>query len=263
MRKPKIVLTIILILGLLAAYFFLPEKVVSPVRGALEVIASPFQKALISSSQKTGNFFSEIASIKDLHWKNDELEAEVAVLRKENSDLKEVKAENELMKKEFDARGGIITAKLLEARVIGREPESFLQSFTIDQGSSSGVKLGQAATSQGMLVGRVTEVDSSTSQVTLILSSRSIVQAALQDSRTLGIVKGGLQGLYLDNIPQEEVFKPGETVVTSGLGGDLPAGIIIGQVDKATTPKSEIFQTFSLTTPLDFNKIEAVFILTQ
>ena len=260
MKRSKIVITIVLLLGLLAAYFFLPAKVVSPFRSALGVIASPFQKVLFNSSQKTRNFFSEITNIKNLHWKNTELEAEVAALRKENSDLKETKAENDLLQKEFEVRGGQLDIKLLEARVIGREPASFLQSFTVDQGSNSGVKVGQAATSQGMLVGRVTEVSGLTSQVTLVLSSRSIVQAALQDTRTLGIVKGGLQGLYLDNIPQEEPFKAGETVITSGLGGDLPAGIIIGQVDKVTTPKSEIFQTFSLSTPLNFNKIEAVFI---
>jgi rod shape-determining protein MreC len=263
MKRSKIILTIIVLAGLTIAYFFLPDKVISPVKSLVSTITSPLEKVLSSSSQGIRNKLSGITHIKDLRNENNELMAEVARLRKENSDLKEVKAENELYKKEFAARNGVLNSKLLEAKVIGRQPSSFLQSFTIDQGTNSGIKVGQAATSQGMLVGRVTEAGANTSEVTLVLSSRSIVQAALQNTRTFGIVKGGLQGLYLDNIPQEEPFTAGETVVTSGLGGDMPAGIIIGNVDKVTTPKSEIFQTFSLTTPLNFNKISTVFVVIQ
>lgn len=261
MKKSRYIFLLVILIGLSLAYFYLPTSIVSPFRNLVSRVASPLQKILYSGGQGTRNFFSDISDIKNLRTENNDLQLQVADLVQENAALKEVKAENDLLKKEIEVRGGVVAEDLLLARIIGREPSSFLQFFSVDQGESSGVKVGQAATFEGVLVGRVTKVTLVSSQITLVLSSHSIVQAELQDSRTLGIVKGGLQGIYLDNIPQDEPFKIGELVVTSGLGGDLPKGIIIGKVDKVTTPKSEIFQTFSLTTPLDFNKIETVFIL--
>jgi len=249
------------LLGLLVlGYFFLPERFVNPFRNALQFIASPVEKVVFAFSRKTGSLISSVTEINGLRGENNELKEKIYALMKENTDLGEVRSENELLKKEIEVRAGK-PQNLLKATVINSEPSNFLESFTVDQGAEAGVKVGQAAIYQGILVGKVSSVTNSTAQITLVLSSRSIVQGELSESRIMGIVKGGLQGIYLDNISQDVPFKSGETVITSGLGGDLPKGIIIGKVDKVTTPKSEIFQTFSLTNPLDFHRIEAVFII--
>lgn len=247
--------------GLILAYFYLPENIVKPFRNVASIIATPFERVLFAAGQKGHNLIKSVTEIRSLKDNNTDLEMQIAKLIQENADLKNVKAENNLLRQEIEVGDNKIGSGLLMGRIIGRGPSSFLQSFTIDQGESNGVQVGQAAVFNGALVGRVSSTTSTTAEITLIFSSRSIIQAELADSRTLGIVKGGLQGLYLDNIPQDEAYIPGELVITSGLGGDLPKGIIIGRVDKATTPKSEIFQTFSLISPLTFNKIEAVFIV--
>ncbi len=258
--RSKIPLIILLIL-LLVGYFYLPDQIVNPIKSIAGYAASPFEKAASVLSSKSRDFFRGIAEIRNLRDENNDLKQQIADLMDKNSQLMEVKNENGLLKKEIEVNTAGNNFNLLEAVIIGREPASFLQSFTVDQGTDSGVKVGQAVIYQGVLVGKVTAAYKTTSEITLILSSHSIIQAQLQENRTLGIVKGGLQGLYLDNIPLDVPFKSGEMVITSGLGGDLPKGIIIGKVDKLTTPKSEIFQTFSLITPLDFQRLETVFVV--
>lgn len=259
--RSKVTIIIILIAVLLGGYFFLPEKFISPFKSAAQIVATPFERLFYGIGSKTRNFVKSVKEIGDLRSENADLKGQLSKLMEQNASLLGVKNENELLKKEIEVRGTDTSRQLLMARVISSEPSDFLQSFTVDQGESAGVKVGQPAIYQGILVGRVTSTIRTSSQITLVLSSHSIIQAELSESRVVGIVKGGLQGLYLDNIPQDVPYKPGELVITSGLGGDLPKGIVIGRVDKVSTPKSEIFQTFSLITPLDFHRIEAVFII--
>lgn len=258
--RSKLVTFVVVLLVLLAGFLFLPEKFSRPVKNGVQTVAQPFELFASKVGQKIQRFFGVFSEIANLRSENADLHDQVFTLMQENLALKEVKNENEILKKEIEVRGPDTSIKLLKADIIGREPSSFLQSFTINQGESSGVKVNQAVVYQGVLVGKIFEVSKNSAKITLVVSSHSTVQGELQDSRTLGIVKGGLQGLYIDKIPQEVSFKSGEQVITSGLGEDLPKGIIIGKVDKVTTPKSEIFQTFSITTPLDFFRLESVFV---
>ena len=261
--RSKIISFVVILLILFAAYFFLPPKVTAPVRNAVNFISRPLSGAIYKVGHKIHSSLSVFSDIANLRKENADQQEKIYTLMKENAALSEVKSQNDLLTQEITVRGSNTDEKLLMADIIGREPTSFLQSFNINQGEVAGVKVGQAVIYDGILVGKIAATTKQTASVTLIISSHSIVQGELQDSRTLGIVKGGLQGLFIDNIPQEEVFKQGEMVITSGLGGDLPKGIIIGKLDKVTSPKSEIYQTFSISTLLDFYHLESVFVRLQ
>jgi len=263
MKQRRSFITIaIIFLILFSGYFFLPDKIVLPARSVVQTITRPFESFFYGVSEKVGGFFSSIFKISSLNRENRELKNQILELMSENSELVERENKNQIINQELIVDPLVAEGRqLIVAGIIGRQPTSFLQSFAIDQGEDSGVEVGQAVVFRGVLVGKVTERTEKTAKVTLILSGQSIVQGMLEESRTMGIVKGGLQGLYIDNIPQDLNFKSGERVITSGLGGDLPKGIIIGEVDKLITPKSEIFQTYSLTSPLDFNSLEIVFVV--
>lgn len=261
MKKRHFLTYFVLIAIILLIYFFLPPQAVNTGRSIATTITKPFSKFFYAVGYRSRNFLSSVSEIGTLRQENINLKEEIFSLRQENSNLSEVKNENQLLRKEIEVKDPNQNFNLLKANIIGREPSTFFESYTVDQGEESGVKVGQAVIYRDTLVGRVTVVTGGSAQIMLVVSSRSIIQAELSESRTLGIVRGGNQGLSLDNIPQDVTFKSGEMVITSGLGGDFPKGIIIGQTSKITSPQSEIFQTFSLTTPLDFNRIEAVFII--
>jgi rod shape-determining protein MreC len=261
-NQKSFILIIGIFLILLISYFFLPGNVIAPVKSAVQKTARPLESFFYRISSKTANFFNSVTKISSLNKENQMLKDQILELMSENSALVEEENKNRITNQEIIANPLVSSERqLIVAEIIGRQPTSFLQSFTINQGYESGVEIGQAVVYKGILVGKIVDRTEKSAEVSLILSSRSIVQGMLEGSRTMGIVKGGLQGLYIDNIPQDIDFKKGELVITSGLGGDLPKGIIIGEIDKLITPKSEIFQTFSLISPLDFNSLEIVFVV--
>jgi rod shape-determining protein MreC len=100
--------------------------------------------------------------------------------------------------------------------------------------------------------------------VRLIIDQSSAVNARLQDARAEGTVFGQLQGtLLMDLIPQEALVEPDEMVLTSGLGGKFPAGIVIGQVTSVQRQPAELFQQAQMRPLVDFDHLEIVSVITS
>jgi rod shape-determining protein MreC len=83
-----------------------------------------------------------------------------------------------------------------------------------------------------------------------------------QDSGAVGIVEGQLgSGLQLDDIAQSDTMKAGDTVTTSGLGGVVPAGLLIGQLESVDTRANAVFQTGLVQTPLKMDQLRFAFVV--
>jgi len=83
----------------------------------------------------------------------------------------------------------------------------------------------------------------------------------LQGSRTLGILRGSLSGVKLEEIPQDTIIGDKEAVLTSGLGGQIPAGILIGYSRGVASSKSEIYKVLDVEIAEDLTKLEYVFVV--
>jgi rod shape-determining protein MreC len=87
----------------------------------------------------------------------------------------------------------------------------------------------------------------------------SAVNALVQSSRATGLVKGQPDGtLVMDFIPLEEKVKPGDIVLTSGLGGELPRSLVIGTVTDVMKRDIDLFQSAALKPAVDLNRLEIV-----
>jgi len=205
-------------------------------------------------------FLSTLSDVHDLALQNERLSLKVKQLEAENAQLKELKKENEVLKKEIGFVKENKEAKLIPSYVIGRTPD--LRYLILDQGSRKGIKKGQAVISEGLLVGKIAEVNPLTSKVLLITNPISAVPAITQESRVSGLVKGEIgYGLIMEDLPKETPLVPGENVVTSAIGGDYPKGLLIGKIKETISSPADIFQSASLTPLLNFEKVELVFIV--
>jgi cell shape-determining protein MreC len=81
-----------------------------------------------------------------------------------------------------------------------------------------------------------------------------------QDSRATGILRGGISGLSVTDLLIDATITTNESIVTSGLGGELPAGIPIGTIVEVQERKGDITKKASLRSPLDLSKLEMVFV---
>ena len=211
-----------------------------------------------------------------LNWASDlgVSRSQFEALRSQNSELRTRVAsleEARLENARLQALIGLVQAnklRALGARVIGR-PTEWERVITIDRGTSDGVTAGMPvvgaakdASSTAGLLGQTTDVTAHSAKVRLISDQSSGVAAMLQSSRVEGIAKGSIDGaVTLEFISHETTVKAGDVVVTSGMGGVYPKGLLVGEVTKVANLPASLYQDISLAPAADLNGLEEVVVL--
>lgn len=252
-----------IIILFIALNFVVPRKyLLNPLRNFVFRFSMPITQVFYRSGTKTGGFLSKIKEIKELSDQKSELEKKNAELEYENTKLTEVLKENEVLRAELGLKSKLEGEELIAADIIGRGPSNSSSSLILNRGSQDGLKEGMPVVSNGVLLGKLSEVGSDFSRVTLIVDESSVVNAMVEETRAPGVVKGEVGfNLKIDSVPQEFPLKVGQKIITSGLGGTMPKGLIIGEVAEILSPESEIFQVASIKPKADFNHLEIVFII--
>jgi len=194
-----------------------------------------------------------------------ELEDRLAQFQSELVELREVASDYDRLSRLLNYEGSRQNEDYLTANVIASDdPNTLLRTIMIDRGSRDGVTRGMAVvTDQGML-GRVLRVAAGASQVLLITDPSSAISARLQTSRTQGSVVGDLSGnLTMTFIPLTAQVNVGDLVMTSGLGGNLPSDMVLGQVTSVQQFESELYQEATIRSLNNFDTLEIVLIVTN
>jgi rod shape-determining protein MreC len=139
-----------------------------------------------------------------------------------------------------------------------------MRYILIDQGSDSGLRHGMPVLTAQGLVGRIDAVTASAARVQLITDPASAVNVRLPDSESDGMLVGSVTGdINLDMIPQEAELRPGELILTSGLGGTYPGNILVGQVASVRKLETALFQSASVQPVVDFANLRAVLVVSN
>ncbi|MCL2024224.1 MAG: rod shape-determining protein MreC [Coriobacteriia bacterium] len=152
----------------------------------------------------------------------------------------------------------------VEAQVIGIPVNAWEQVITLNKGTREGIAISMPVVGPKGLLGQVVEVGPNFSKVLLITDRRSGVACMLQRTRTPGIGTGSLSGtLTLEFVANEAEVVPGDVVITSGMGGIYPAGLVVGEVLDALTGVSSLYQTIRVVPAHNINALSTVSILTN
>jgi len=134
----------------------------------------------------------------------------------------------------------------------------------VDVGARDGIAKNMPVMTERGLVGRVTAVGPNSAQVLLLIDPASAVNALIQNSRATGMVRGNIDGtLLMERIPQSEKLNSGDIVLTSGLGGNFPDKLVIGQITEVLQRDQDMFQTARVRPTVDFGKLETMLIITS
>jgi rod shape-determining protein MreC len=148
------------------------------------------------------------------------------------------------------------------ATVIGRDPSPFLHYIMINVGSNDGVRTGMPVVTNQGLVGRIDAVIADASRVQLVTDPGAAVNVRLQNADTDAVLIGSVTGdLGLQMISQDVDVEEGDVVLTSGLGGDYPADLLVGQLYNLRKRDYELFQTASVQSAVDFTRLEIVLVI--
>lgn len=217
-------------------------------------LTAPVQKIIRQVSLKVNNFNQENIKLKQ---ENQRLLSEIAQMR-------EIKEENEFLRQQIGLDAPEIK-ELILANIIGQDPSVLGKYFLIDKGKKDGIEEETVVISAGnILIGQIIETTDSFSKVQLITDLDSRVNALIQESRITGLVKGGRDlNLTIDLLPQGETIKEGQTIITSGLAGFFPSGLLIGQIEEIISSQVQISQAAKVKPAVDFQRLEKVFIIKE
>lgn len=219
-------------------------------------------RSVVQGANSVKNFFGVIFTIRDIARENAELNQKINDLAFENSRLSLAKQENIGLRKALGLKEGS-EFNLVAAEVKAADPTGFTQTLIINKGENAGIRpLSAVIAAPGLLVGLVSEVYSNTSEVTLITDPTIKINAEVTESGARGLVIGehGL-ALGFDLITQNEVIKPQDLVVTSGLANEFPRGLLIGEIVSIQSTESELFQKAFVSPAADLKNLRFLFVI--
>lgn len=235
------------------------------IRPFLGIVMDPFVKAQRWLSERymaVYDFFTLPRDVTELLQRNAQLENELSNLQSQVIQLQEQLRETEVLYSLLDFARSRPQDQYIAAAVIGKDPSPFLHYVIIDHGSDDGVQHGMPVVTQQGLVGRVVAVTASASRVRLITDPESVVNVRLQGQNEDALAEGSITGdVTLGMVSQNVTLNSGDILLTSGLGGNYPTDILVGQVVNVEKTENELFQTASVQPVIDFAGLRAVLVI--
>jgi rod shape-determining protein MreC len=233
----------------------------------LKVAFSPLigaQQWLSSRYLAIVEFFSMPRDVAQLQQRNASLESENTELKTQIIQLEQQLSEAQVYYALLNFTRSHTDNQYVAAAVIGRDPVPFLRNLLIDRGSDDKLKHGMPVVTEQGLVGRIDAVTGGAARVQLITDSASAVNVKLQNSNVDALLVGSVTGeVTLEEVPQDVDLKPGDLILTSGLGGNYPAGIVVGQVLTVRKIETDLFQTASVQPAVDLSNLAAVLVISN
>ncbi len=237
-------------------------RIIVPAEMALKDTNGRIQSIVFSPFSKLRLIWRSYLDLVNVKEENQVLRAQLAQLENEITTYREALIENRRLKQLLDIKD---TApwKSVVAHVVGTDIASWRAVITIDAGKKDGIDVDMPVLCQGGLLGRVIESSMAFSKVMLITDYHSRIAALVQRNRARGIVKGeGARGCVLDYVKKGVDIQVGDIILTSGLDGVFPKGLLVGKV-KLVGPgdKSDLFQYIAIEPTARINEAEEVIVL--
>jgi len=232
-----------------------------PIGPLLIAAMRPFQSGIQMTISGIRQVFLNYAALRGVTAENAKLKGRIQELEAERSRHLEDESTNrrlrELMEFRLELPSGAVTAS-----VISNSASTWFNSLILDKGKKDGVEKGMGVVSPLGVVGQVVSVTSRSAKVLLITDSHSGVDAVVQRSRARGIVAGSLEsGPIMKYVKRSDDLKEGDRLVTSGLDGVFPKGLLIGAVSKVNKKSFGLFQYVEVTLAVDPARIEEVLVV--
>jgi rod shape-determining protein MreC len=236
-----------------------------PAQSAAQWLTEPLTVAVNGLTAPLADFAANVGSFgrlreenRTLRAENERLQVELARAREEGSRAAELA---DLLRIGNQLNGDQFTY----AAIIARDAGPLRDVVAINRGTRDGVEEGMVVLGKGgALVGAVEKALDTRAWVRLITDPRSGVNARIQESRAPALASGSSDGrLRLEYLAQAAVVNAGDTVLTSGLGGSYPEGLLIGRVAKVEGGPLDVFKRVEVDPAVGLGSLETVAVLTS
>ena len=240
-------------------YLDIPEQTIS-------AVVSPVQSFFSGLTETVFGYFRSMKLRANIEKEYNKLLEENEELTYKAMQVDQLNAAISEYKDLFDEVQANLDMKPLVARVTGKSDSNYFSTLTIDKGSDDGVEEYMVVTYGYSMIGYTVEVYKNKSTVRTIIDSEAHVAALIESTRDQGVVRGtlGINGkpqCRMNYLKEESLPRPGDLVVTSGIGMPFPKGIPIGTVEESTRGMEDNKQYIVLNPSADFQHLERVIVL--
>ncbi len=263
----KLLIAVIFILfGLM---LFTASNGSSVVSNLLGFVSTPMQKV---STVVTNNAATTAQSVtrsnQELVAENNALKSQIDELNKKLVQYYSYQQENAQLRKFLELKNENKDFKPVSAAVIGRDPNDVFSGFQIDKGTLAGVSVNDPVITEGGVVGWISSVSSSYSRVTTIFSPDTKISAIDKVNRDSGVISSNLKladsGIgKLGYLTANTTVKPGDIIVTNGLGGVYPRDLPIGTVTKVSNEPYDVSLYAEIKPFVDVKNVRDVMVITS
>ena len=269
--------SVLLIMAILLSLRWSSPRAALWIDEVFHTIAYPFQAAFHSTTSGIANVFDGYVNLVNLKQENERLNLRVQALEEELNHYINSSVQFNLLREQLQYLEEKPENKVF-AEVIGESTDNFHHILLINKGREAGIRRNFPVVLREGVVGRIQSVSALQSVVQLIVDRRHRFPVLIQRSRermllqgdggTLnlkaqdrGIAFGMGEGLTMNRIRMLADVESGDRIITSGLSGIFPKGLLVGTVTNVSRARHELFQTAQIQPIVDFNKLEGVFVI--
>lgn len=232
-----------------------------PLSGFLMWVMRPLQVASQGTVNWIKGFRENYDTLSGFKSENERLRKRVQALEVEKQKLLEAEATNQRLNQLLDFRSHLPSKPIL-ASIIANSANNWFQSCQLDKGSADGIRKGMAVVTPLGVVGQVVAVTPRTAKVLLLTDPNSGVDVLVQRTRSRGIVSGSLEnGTVLKYVKRSEDIQAGDRLITSGMDGVFPKGMMVGIVTKVRKQHLGLFQFIEVLPAVQSERVEEVLVV--
>ncbi|MDD5706524.1 MAG: rod shape-determining protein MreC [Kiritimatiellae bacterium] len=243
----------------------------------------PFENSAAWVKRQLVDRFPRVWRSAALTARNQALEAEVARLRVDAALMEQVAAENRELRRQMGTAQLLAWGRLEPCVTLSRGGATgWWRQLRINKGSDHGVAIGDAVLAPDGLVGRVVDLSANTAEVRLITDAHSRIACRLDPAPpdaggVYGVLHGSgwragdpelpemlyvIEPLRLRYLERDVTPAPRTRVVTSGLGGGLPAGLLVGYLLASEVDENGLYRMGDVMPAADLRNLPLLFVLT-
>lgn len=227
-------------------------------------------------AQAVSGFFQEIEEAYGVYEENKALKASLDQYARLSAELHTLKADNQRLREMVGAKDSLKSYNLHFAEVVARNPDTWNNVVTIDQGLKSGIKKDMAVITAKGMIGRVQSVANFSATVELLTSyerrdhiSADILTEQIIDGKPVYRQISGVieeydpqeRLLVMRKIPWGQAIKKDQQVISSGLGGVVPRNLPIGYIVRVEPDDYGLTQTAYIQPSADFSQLNEVMVV--
>ncbi len=234
------------------------------------IFITPVQTLLSQASDGVSGFFGQLTGGQELQERLEALERENTELRNKLVEYDELKQKNDWYSDILGLHEEHSDYTFASGRVIGRDPSDIYGNFTINAGTNAQISVNDpVVATDGSLVGVVEEVGLTYAKVRTVLDPATKVASQISRTGDTAYTAGSTvemarkNSLRMTTLERSSGVAAGDYVVTSGIGGVYPSGLLIGSVQSITNASDGMTLNGDIALFADIYNLKQVMVITS